>query len=380
MNAPPVPPSPAVGVLQSIEANLSRCLIERDDEISAMMRCAVANEHLLLVGPPGTAKSLLCSSLAKSFKDVQSFDVLLTKFSMPEDVFGAIDIQELKAGRYVRNTKGYLPTVHLGFIDEVFKASTAIINSLLTIMNERVYDNGGDRIECPLRMLIGASNEWPASEELGAAFDRFLVRRIVKPVSHKRLEDLMFADLPTPSPVASIAQLDEAHTKAMAIPFSDDAKAKMFEILEALGNEGITVGDRRKRKAVKIARAEAFLSFATEVQPEHLSPLADVLWEDPTEQQPKCSEIVNRIANPKVAAVNKMLSEIDDLLDGIKKDQHNTDRRRSAIEKLVDIRTKCEAIGSRKALQVAKYAREQWQILTAANLHLGNHVAKLHSR
>lgn len=377
MTTPPLPPNALVGIMQSVEQSLARSLIERDDEASAIVRCAIAHEHLLLVGPPGTAKSALCSSLAKCFHDAQSFDVLLTKFSMPEDVFGALSLSQLKLDRYVRCTDGYLPTAHFGLIDEVFKASTAIINSLLTIMNERVYDNGGERVPCPLRTLVGASNEWPASEELAAAFDRFLVRRVVKYVSFKGLDDLLFSALPSPEPVAKIADLDNANRQAMKIPFSEDAKVKLMEILEALGNEGITPGDRRKRKSVKIAQAEAFMNHAAVVQPEHLSVLGDVLWDDPVEQRAKCQEIVNRIANPKVAAVNKLLSEIDDLIEGIKGDKHNDSRRRSAIEKLEDIRTSAEAIGSKKALQVAKYAHEQWQILTASILHMGTSVAKM---
>lgn len=168
-------------------ADAVRSLIERDGEVLAVLLALIAGEHVLLVGPPGTAKSALCNLLT-SWQNGVAFKILLTKFTDPSETCGPLDLPALKAGRYERLTAGMLPDCDIAFADEVFKASSAILNTLLTMMEERTFKNGRNLINCPLQMLIGASNEFPGDhdgggEELGALFDRFLVRRIVSPIA-----------------------------------------------------------------------------------------------------------------------------------------------------------------------------------------------------
>jgi MoxR-like ATPase len=169
---------------------VERGLIEREAESRLLVLAALCGEHLLLLGPPGTAKSALSRQLSSALR-APYFERQLTRFSVPEELFGPLSLTELQQDRYVRKTDGYLPSCSIAFIDEIFKANSAILNSLLTIINEREFDNGNVREPVPLICLVGASNEPPDDDELDALYDRFLLRRYVRPVSREARPGLL---------------------------------------------------------------------------------------------------------------------------------------------------------------------------------------------
>ena len=162
---------------------LEHGLVERHQAVRLCLLSALAGEHTLLIGPPGTAKSELARRLHTVFCDASYFERLLTRFSVPEEIFGPLSIKALEEDRYERHTAGFLPNASIAFIDEVFKANSAILNALLTLLNEREFDNGAGRQQCPLISVIGATNDVPEDEIAEAFFDRFLVRLPVAPVS-----------------------------------------------------------------------------------------------------------------------------------------------------------------------------------------------------
>ncbi|MBL8759409.1 MAG: AAA family ATPase, partial [Phycisphaerae bacterium] len=206
--------------LQRIRDALAEGLIERDIPIRLAFLAALSGEHLLLIGPPGTAKSELARRLRLAFTGPTYFERLLTRFSVPEELFGPLSIKALEDDKYQRQTDGYLPTASVAFLDEIFKANSAILNALLTLLNEREFDNGTQRVKTPLVSVVGASNELPQEEELLALYDRFLVRFHVGPVTDEgfgKLLDLRGQAKPSIPEADRLTPQDVEHIHAAAL-------------------------------------------------------------------------------------------------------------------------------------------------------------------
>ncbi len=175
---------------------LSDGLYEREEIVAVSLLSVLSGQSIFLYGLPGTAKSLIARRLSTVYKDSTHFEYLMQRFSTPEDVFGPVSIQELKQDNYIRKTEGYLPTADFAFLDEIWKSSPAILNTLLTIINERIYRNAGKDEKVPLKALIAASNETPPPNQgLEALYDRFVMRIIVNPMEEREnFEKLLDGD------------------------------------------------------------------------------------------------------------------------------------------------------------------------------------------
>jgi len=259
--------------IRRLLARLGEGLVERELAVRLTLLAALAGEHTLLIGPPGTAKSELARRIHRAFSGGHYFERLLTRFSVPEELFGPLSISALENDRYERQTAGFLPEATVAFIDEVFKANSAILNALLTLLNEREFDNGAGRQRCPLISVIGATNEVPADEVGEAFFDRFLLRVPVLPVSASGFAELLArGQAPSsanPSPVvrsAVITPADRAAISAAAaqVTLSVEAALLLGDLRADLAGRQHYVSDRRWVKVAGLLRTLA----ASEGRPE----------------------------------------------------------------------------------------------------------------
>lgn len=254
---------------------LLRCmesgLLERETAAHLTLLGALSGEHTLLIGPPGTAKSVLARRLHLAFEPGHYFERLLTRFSVPEELFGPLSIKALENDSYQRLTERYLPTANIAFLDEVFKANSAILNTLLTLLNEREFDNGDCRIEVPLISVVGASNELPEDDDLQALYDRFICRYTVQAVADENFVALLELDEQDAEPNASDrlshAEVDSIQTGARDVPLSDEALSLLKALRPYLAEQNIDVSDRRWRKVVKLLKVAAYTNAQTHTEP-----------------------------------------------------------------------------------------------------------------
>ena len=250
----------------------SQGLVERRTLVEAIVLAAVAGEHVLVVGPPGTAKSEAARRVARGLGG-RYFEYLLGKFSEPSELFGPVDLRKLKEGVLETATEGMLPEAEVAFLDEVFAGSTAILNSLLTLLNERVFRRGATRLQCPLRVCIGASNALPEDESLAAFADRFLVRCFVEPVSDSQLETLLAGGRRQPVIEAcKLEDLDALSQKARQVDLTP-VQPLLAGALRRLRKEGLGLSDRRSVRAQNLIAAAAALADRDQATPADLWPL-----------------------------------------------------------------------------------------------------------
>ena len=369
----PSEPHPIRERIAVARKELSSALIERDDEVDLVLTALLANEHVLLVGPPGCGKSLLLDSVM-SWIGGMKFNILLTKFTSVEELMGPVSLSGLKEDKYIRVTTGKLPEADFAFIDECMKGSSAILNCLLKILNERTFDAGDGVVrKVPLKLCLGAANEWPSPDtgkELSALFDRFLLRKTVSPIrSQSGRQKLLWTHDHTPKLSTTIAatEVEDARRAAAATPWSNHAKEALELILKELAREGIQPGDRRQFKTVNVVRAFAFLNGADEVLPEHLEVAQFCLWDDPIEQPLKVAQVIARIANPTSMRVTQLLLEVESVLAGA--DVRNLADAAKAAAKLGEVERQLAGLrGTCRVEKARLYVREQLKKLKLASI------------
>ncbi len=283
-------------------------LYERREVIGLTLLSALAGESVFMLGPPGVGKSLIARRLKYAFDDSQSFEYLMTRFSTPEEIFGPVSIRKLKEDRYERKTANYLPSAQIVFLDELWKAGSAIQNALLTVLNERIYRNGEETLETDIRCIIAASNELPQDGELlGPLYDRLLIRYELKPIKSAKLFARMLGEkvdvnsdtVPSDLKITQSEWLkwQEEVTKVQLPDSVTNIIHIIREKMEAYNERQddpllrIDISDRRWKKIIALLQAVAFVHERDEVHLADCFVMTHCLW-NTTEQRPAIETIL----------------------------------------------------------------------------------------
>lgn len=275
---------------------MSQGVYEKEQIIAVALLCAVAGENMFLLGPPGTAKSMVASRLKMVFKNGKSFDYLMSRFSTPDEIFGPISISRLKnEDKYERLVAGYLPEADVVFLDEIWKAGPSIQNTLLTVINEHIFHNGGQTLRTPMKVLIAASNELPAKDEgLEALWDRFLMRMVSNCIESdatffKMLKSEQTELKPLSEQLYITTELyDKWQKESRSVTMSDSVVSAIKSLRKLLTNHEkedsnqlrYYVSDRRWRKAYRLMQTSAYLNGRDEIDLTDYLLLIHSFWND----------------------------------------------------------------------------------------------------
>ena len=337
---------------------MNRGIYEKETEISLSLLAALAGESIILLGPPGVAKSMVARQLKTAFREAQSFEYLMSRFSTPDEIFGPVSIQKLKTSdTYERAVEGYLPTADVVFLDEIWKAGPAIQNTLLTVINEKIFRNGNREMHLPLKLLVAASNELPAKGEgLEALWDRFVIRIESRPIKLEKNFRAMLLEAPTdflgPTDFTDSTDSSGSMGKSGFTDFTDFSDSTDFsdlkitaeeyaewaekickigvkeEVLDAISairkslravnvdeaaeRRNIYVSDRRWKNIVRLLRTSAFMQDREEVDICDLLPIYHCLWQEPEERDAIRSIVIRALFSPfaeKLVEMKNALAE-----------------------------------------------------------------------
>ena len=322
---------------------MNRGIYEKETEISLSLLAALAGESIILLGPPGVAKSMVARQLKTAFREAQSFEYLMSRFSTPDEIFGPVSIQKLKTSdTYERAVEGYLPTADVVFLDEIWKAGPAIQNTLLTVINEKIFRNGNREMHLPLKLLVATSNELPAKGEgLEALWDRFVIRIESRPIKlEKNFRAMLLeshADFSGSTGVLGHADFadnaDFSDLKITAEEYAEWAEKickigvkeevldaisairkslRAVNVDEAAERRNIYVSDRRWKNIVRLLRTSAFMQDREEVDICDLLPIYHCLWQEPEERDAIRNIVIRALFSPfadKLVEMKNALAE-----------------------------------------------------------------------
>jgi MoxR-like ATPase len=364
--------------LKQIQVALNTNFYDRREEIDALLIALLSRQHVLFIGPAGTGKSALSSMLGKVVKDSAYFQHLLTPFSTPEELFGVLSLKDLEQGIYKRNMKDMLPEAHFAFVDEIFKANASILNSLLTLINERVYYNNGVPVQSPLMTIVGSSNEYiEEGEGLEALFDRFLLRYEVNYIREQTSFISMLKGVQHVSvPQITLDELMIHQVRVEALNVPEEVFETLAMIRQQLQDEGIRPSDRRFKQSISLLKARAYLEGRTSVVLGDLKILGASLWETIDQKEKTVEIILHHAQDPVESFMERCRLEFEEVIQNADKYSQGSDEKaQKMIQELMvkgktlvlDIETMQQQYPNRTELeQLRKDMRDRLVKMTAA--------------
>ncbi len=306
--------------LRAITKEMQGHFLEMNEIIEGLTIALVAEQNILLIGPPGSAKTQISKFIAKAISG-EFFDQLMTKHTVPDELFGPVDIIAMREKKvFKRVTEGTLATADIALLDEIWKASSAIVNYLLRALNEREFKENGKVVKLPLKMAIACSNEYPTGEETSAIFDRFNLKYEATYIT----EDGNFLSLlsskdedPVPSVNITMGELQIMIDESKKVPVPKSIMEVMIQMRRELLRNGIILSPRRWKKAIRFLKARAYIRGATHVEEDDLGFLSNVLWNQP-EQRIAVVKLIAQVINPLIQKAMEFMDMANEIWGNLK--------------------------------------------------------------
>jgi len=300
--------------LNDIRKEMKSVFLERDEEIDGLLCAMLAEEHVFLLGLPGTAKSLLTRVLQKAIVGSSRFEWLLGQTTTPEELFGPPDFKALKSeGVYRRVIEGKAPVADIVFLDEIWKCNSSVLNLLLALINERVFHNADKAVDCPLSTMVCASNELPQDDSLAALYDRIVLRYEVKDLAD--MDDwktvVMAFDNPDIDATMTMEEIQTLQEAADHIGVGAEVTEMICDIRQTL-NGVYPMSVRRWKKALKVIKARALLNGRDSVAPSDLKILCDIVWNDPS-HRPDVRKRIMAVCSPLSLRIVEEMDAVEDV-------------------------------------------------------------------
>lgn len=347
VNITPVnaPLNPAV--LQSAQAKMSQIFVEmnnlfveRDELIKLMELAIVTGTNLLMLGPPGTAKSAITYELCGRIENANYFQWMLNKTSDPSEILGPFSVKEMENDKFMRITTGKLPEAHIAFMDEVFKSNAPTLNALLTIMNEHIFYNDGKPVDVPLISMFGASNEPPEDESLDAMYDRFIFRMNVQYIHDAANKKRMHSNYVdnragllnmVNKTTITLAEVQALQAAARTVKVPKDIINKFIRLISDLDRQAVHISDRRQNECFKVMQGSAVLAGRNTVSLDDFKSLVYVLWEK-EEHIPLIESSILKMVNPYDDRFKELKENFNQVKTDIESITDSSQKSKKAIE------------------------------------------------